>query len=238
MLRKFIRPALVVFLLAGVGAVQADEDAVRAGVEAFIGAQVVESVTETPYGGLYEVVLRSGELIYTDLRVSFVVDGRVIDTQTRRDVTQARLTDLASIDFSTLPLDQAIKQVKGDGSRIIASFEDPNCGYCKRLGKDLEKMDDVTIYTFLYPILGDRSVEMSRNIWCAEDQAGSWNGWILNNEMPARASCDSTVVDSNLALGQQMRINGTPTLFLADGRRLGGYVPAEQLEQALASVQP
>jgi len=232
MLRKFVRPTLVVFLLAGVGAVQASEEAVRAGV----GAPVVDSVTATSYGGLYEVVLRSGELVYTDARVSFVIDGRVIDTQTRRDVTQARLTDLASIDFSTLPLDQAIKQVKGDGSRIIASFEDPNCGYCKRLGQDLAKMDDVTIYTFLYPILGDRSVEMSKNIWCAEDQASSWNGWILENKTPAQATCDTAVVDRNLALGQQLRINGTPTMFLADGRRLGGYVPADQLEQALASV--
>jgi len=236
MLRKFVRPSLVVCLLAGVGAVQATEEAVRAGVEAFIGAPVVDSVTATSYGGLYEVLLRSGELVYTDSRVSFVIDGRVIDTQTRRDVTQARLTELASIDFSTLPLDQAIKQVKGDGSRIIASFEDPNCGYCKRLGQDLAKMDDVTIYTFLYPILGDRSVEMSKNIWCAEDQASSWNGWILENKTPARATCDTAAVDSNLALGQQLRINGTPTMFLADGRRLGGYVPPDQLEQALASV--
>lgn len=236
MLRKFVRPALVVCLFAGVGAAKADEEAVRSGVEAFVGAPVVDSVTATRYGGLYEVVLRSGELVYTDARVSFLIDGRVIDTQTRRDVTQARLTELSAIDFDTLPLDDAIKQVKGDGSRIIASFEDPNCGYCKRLGQDLAQMDNVTIYTFLYPILGDRSVEMSKNIWCAEDRADSWNGWILDNKMPSQASCDTAAVDSNLALGQQLRINGTPTMFLADGRRLGGYVPAEQLEQALASV--
>lgn len=214
----------------------ADIDAVRQGVEAFVGAPVVDSVTETRYGGLYEVVLRSGELVYTDSRVSFIVDGRIIDTETRRDVTQARMTELASIDFATLPLDQAIKQVRGDGSRIIASFEDPNCGFCKRLAQELELIDDLTIYTFLYPILNEDSVRKSRNIWCAGDQAAAWNDWILRGVTPADASCDSSTVDANVAFGQQMRIQGTPTMFLADGRRLGGFMQAPQLEQALASV--
>lgn len=214
----------------------ADVDSVRQGVEAFVGAPVVDSVSETRYGGLYEVVLRSGELVYTDARVSFIVDGRIIDTETRRDVTQARLTELASIDFSVLPLDQAIKQVRGDGSRTIVSFEDPNCGFCKRLAQELELIDDVTIYTFLYPILNEDSVRKSRNIWCASDQAAAWNDWILRGVNPPDVSCDSSTVDANVAFGQQMRIQGTPTMFLADGRRLGGYMQASQLEQALSSV--
>lgn len=144
---------------------QADEEAVREGVEAFIGAPAVESVKRTGYGELYEVVLRSGELVYTDAEVGFVIDGRVIDTNTRRDVTQDRLQQLSAIDFDSLPLDNAFKLVRGDGSRVLATFEDPNCGYCKRLAAEIATLDDVTVYTFLYPILNEDSERKSRNIW-------------------------------------------------------------------------
>lgn len=214
----------------------ADESAVRTGVEAFIGAPVVESVSRTPYGGLYEVVLKSGELVYTDGKVGFIIDGRVIDAETRRDMTQERLNQLSAIDFSTLPLDQAIKQVKGNGKRVIASFEDPNCGYCKRLGKELAQMKDVTIYTFLYPILSPDSTTKSGHIWCAKDRAKAWNDWIVDAKTPPAAECDTAVIERNVALGQQLKINGTPTLFLADGSRIGGYVPAAELEKALTAV--
>lgn len=215
----------------------ASEEAVRKNMEAFIGAPAVESVTKTPYGGLYEVLLKNGQLVYSDEKGSFIVDGSVIDMKTRRDVTQARLNELAAIDFSTLPLDQAIKQVKGKGTRVIASFEDPNCGYCKRLAKELAGMDDVTIYTFLYPILSPDSTSKSNNIWCAKDRAKAWNNWILDGKVPADADCDVNTVAKNVELGQKLRITGTPTLFLADGRRIGGYVPAAELEKALADVK-
>jgi thiol:disulfide interchange protein DsbC len=236
MLQKPIRLALMASLPLIVGAAHADTEAVKQGMEAYIGAPAVESVTSLPYGGLYEVLLKSGELVYTDERVGFIIDGRIIDTTTRRDVTQARLVELSAIDFDALPLDRAIKQVRGTGKRVLVSFEDPNCGYCKRLGKELAGVDDVTIYTFLYPILGEDSVRKSRNIWCAQDQAKAWNDWILDNKTPAVAECDSSVVDANVELGRALRINGTPTMFLADGRRIGGYLPAAQLEQALAVV--
>ncbi|MBI1905947.1 MAG: DsbC family protein [Rhodocyclales bacterium] len=236
MLRKLVRSVVMVCLGAMVGAAGANEESVRKGIESFIGAAAVASITKTPYGGLYEVVLDSGELIYTDEMVSFIVDGRVIDTKTRRDMTQARMTELSGIDFSALPLADAIKQVKGDGSRIVASFEDPNCGYCKRYGQELTQVTDVTIYTFLYPILGEDSTQKSRDIWCAEDKAKTWNEWILENKVPPTGNCDSAVVDRNVALGRKLRVNGTPTVFVADGRRVGGYVTAAQLDAALASV--
>ena len=216
--------------------VAASPETVKTSMEAFIGAAAVESVAATPYAGIYEVLLKSGELVYTDSKVSFIMDGRVIDTSTRRDVTQERLNALSAIDFNTLPLDQAIKVVKGDGSRLLATFEDPNCGYCKRLGKDIAAMDNVTVYTFLYPILSEDSTRKSRNIWCAEDRAKAWNDWIVDGVTPAQAECDSSVVDKNVAFGKQLKIQGTPTMFLADGSRLGGYLPPAQLEQALAGV--
>ncbi len=228
--------ALAALSLALAGATFASEDAVKKGVEAFIGAPAVDAVSRTSYGGLYEVVLKSGELVYTDEKTSFIIDGRLIDTGTRRDVTQARLNQLAAIDFATLPLDQAIKQVKGNGKRVMASFEDPNCGYCKRLAKEVATMTDVTVYTFLYPILSPDSTAKSNNIWCAKDKAKAWNDWMVDAKTPAQASCDTSAVEKNVALGQKLRISGTPTLFLTDGSRIGGYVPAAELEKALAAA--
>ena len=219
------------------GAAHADETAVKKAVEGFVGSPTaVESVAKLPYGGLYEVLMKSGELVYTDEKVSFLLDGRLIDTKTRRDVTAARMAQLSAIDFGTLPLDQAIKQVKGNGARVLVTFEDPNCTYCKRLAKELSQVKNVTLYTFLYPILTPDSTDKSRNIWCAKDRAKAWNDWILDAKVPAGAKCDSEVVDRNVELGRKLRINGTPTMFLSDGRRIGGYVPAAQLEEALASV--
>ncbi|PKO81044.1 MAG: thiol:disulfide interchange protein [Betaproteobacteria bacterium HGW-Betaproteobacteria-13] len=228
-------PLALSLSLFGVGA-HADEASVRKGMEAFVGAPAVESVARTPYAGLYEVVLKSGELVYTDEKVSFIVDGRVIDAQTRRDMTQLRLNQLSAIDFSTLPLDQAIKHVKGNGKRVIATFEDPNCGYCKRLGKELAQMKDVTVYTFLYPILSPDSTTKSRDIWCAKDKAKAWNDWIVDAKVPATADCDTGVIDRNVALGQKLKVNGTPTIFLSNGSRIGGYVPAAELEKAIGAV--
>lgn len=236
MLQKPLRLALMACLPLIAGGAQADAEVVKKDVEAYIGAPAVEAVTSLPYGGLYEVLLKSGELVYTDERVAFIIDGRIIDTTTRRDVTQARLVELSAIDFDALPLERAIKQVRGTGKRVLVSFEDPNCGYCKRLGKELAGIDDVTIYTFLYPILGEDSVRKSRNIWCAQDQAKAWNDWILDNKTPAVAECDSSVVDANVELGRALRINGTPTMFLVDGQRIGGYRPADQIEQVLDVV--
>ena len=146
-------------LLAAAGLAQADEASVRKNVETFINnpSPIVETVTKMPYAGLYEVVLKSGELVYTDENVSFIMDGTLIDTKTRSNLTQARLQQLSAIDFSILPLDDAVKQVRGNGKRVIATFEDPNCGYCKKLAKELNGLKDVTIYTFLMPILSPDS---------------------------------------------------------------------------------
>ena len=236
MRRMFVQP----LLLAGAvlsGAASANEAEVRKAFEAFIGAPAVESVRKSGYANLYEVVLKTGELLYTDAKVAVIIDGRLIDTATRRDVTQARLSELSAIDFSTLPLQNAIKHVRGSGARVIATFEDPNCGYCKRLGQELSTMDNVTLYTFLYPVLGADSDAKSRNIWCAKDRSKAWNDWILDGKVPAAASCDTGAIDSNIALGRKLRVEGTPTIFFADGQRVGGFMRAEQIEKTLAAVK-
>ena len=231
------RSIVLLMSLATAGFVHASEDSVKKNMESLIGSPAVESVTRTPYGGLYEVVLKNGQLVYTDEKASFIVDGSIIDTKTRKDVTQARMNELSAIDFSSLPLDNAVKQVKGKGTRVIATFEDPNCGYCKRLGKELAGMDDITVYTFLYPILSPDSTSKSNNIWCAKDRSKAWSSWIVDGKTPADVDCDVSAVVKNVELGQKLRISGTPTIFLADGTRIGGYVPAAELEKALAGVK-
>ena len=232
-----LRPALLALALAS-GLAQAGEAEVKEKMEAFIGAPVIDSVKPTPFSALYEVVLKSGELVYTDEAVSFIIDGNVIDTATRRNITQARLNELSAIDFATLPLDQAVKHVRGKGERVIATFEDPNCGFCKRLAADLQTMDNVTVYTFLYPILSADSADKSQRIWCSKDRGKAWLDWIADGKAPsAEGSCDVNAIEQNVALGQQLRISGTPTIFLADGSRIGGFLPAARLEDAIDAAQ-
>ena len=237
---KVTRSACALLLGAALSTAWAEDasiDKVEAAVNDFIGQPAVQSVSKTQYGGLYEVVLKNHQILYTDENLSFLMDGRLIDAKSRTDVTAERMNKLLAVDFSTLPLENAFKIVRGDGSRVIATFEDPNCGYCKRLAKDLAEMDNITIYTFLYPVLGSDSVVKSRNIWCAKDQVATWNNWMLKGEQPATAECEqTTTIDKNIALGQSMRITGTPTLFLQDGTRIGGYLPKDQLEVAIADA--
>lgn len=242
-MHRIVRRTLALVLLALAGPVFADEASVRKGVETFIGASspAVETVARTPYGALYEVVLKSGEIVYTDDQVSFIIDGSVIDAKTRKNVTQARQNQLSAIDFNTLPLEQAVKVVRGNGSRSIATFEDPNCVYCKKLAKELQGMKDVTVYTFLYPILAPDSLDKSKNIWCAKDRGQAWTDWMVEAKapatVPASAKCDTGAIDKNMALGRKLRISGTPTIFLADGSRIGGYVTVAELEKTLGQVK-
>jgi len=217
---------------------KANEDKVRKGVMAFLGVpeSAVESVTRIPQGGLYEVVLNNGELFYTDEAVSFFILGNIIDVKTRQNLTGERLDKLARIDFKSLPLEQAIKRANGNGQRVIVTFEDPNCGYCKHLSKELQKVKDVTIYTFLYPVLSEDSITKARHIWCAENKAATWVAWIVDGKTPEARKCDSSVIDRNMELGKKLRMTGTPVLFFTDGARIVGYRGAGELEMILAEI--
>ncbi|MCE1172862.1 MAG: DsbC family protein, partial [Azovibrio sp.] len=173
--------------------VLAQEASVKKAVESKLGVSVT-SVSKSGYLGLYEVYF-DGQIIYTDEKVSAIVAGNLIDTKTMTSVTEERMKKLNAIKFSDLPLNQAIKQVKGNGKRVLATFEDPNCGYCKRLAKDLSKLDNVTIYTFLYPILSEDSIKKSRQIWCAADKAKAWNDWMVDGKAPTgKDDCDTTAI--------------------------------------------
>lgn len=213
----------------------ANEGEIKKSIESKFNVKV-ESVTKTGYLGLYEVYI-DGHILYTDEKVTAILDGNLIDAKTKKSVTEERMRKLTAIRFSDLPLERAIKQVKGDGKRVLATFEDPNCGYCKRLAKDLQKLDNVTIYTFLYPILSEDSVRKSRQIWCASDRAKTWNDWMLEGKAPAgKEDCDISAVTRNQEYGQKLNITGTPTLFFADGERVPGAMPLPKIEQKLSQA--
>ena len=213
----------------------ADEASVKKAVEAKIGGPVT-SVTKTTYLGLYEVYA-DGQVLYTDEKVSALLIGSLIDGKTMKNITTERMQKLTAIKFSELPLAQAVKQVRGDGKRVFATFEDPNCGYCKKMAKEIAKLDNVTIYTFLYPILSQDSREKSNQIWCATDRAKAWNDWMVDGKAPAgKGDCDTTAITTTLETGRKLAINGTPTIFFADGERVPGAIPLARIEQKLAQT--
>ena len=234
MIKKFLPFALA---LAFISTAQADEAEVRKAMEAKLGAKV-EGVTKSGYLGLYEVYME-GNIFYTDEKMTaFIAGGQLIDAKTMKNTTEERMRKLTAIKFSELPLERAIKQVRGNGKRVMATFEDPNCGYCKRLAKDLLKLDNVTVYTFLLPILSEDSLKKSRQIWCSSDRSKSWNDWMVDGKAPSgRDDCDTTAVDKNREFASKLKISGTPTIFFADGERVPGAMPVDRIEQKLNTAK-
>ena len=215
----------------------ADEADVRKGMEARLGTKV-ESVTKAGFLGLYEVYA-DGNIFYTDDKVTAIMVGaQLIDAKSMKNVTEERMRKLTAIKFNELPLDRAIKQVRGDGKRVLATFEDPNCGYCKRLARDLQKVENVTIYTFLLPILSEDSVKKSKQIWCSADRAKAWNDWMIDGKTPSgREDCDTAAITRNQEFGRKLNITGTPTMFFGNGERVPGAMPLQRIEQKLAEIR-
>ncbi|HEY9461074.1 MAG TPA: DsbC family protein, partial [Paralcaligenes sp.] len=220
-----------------VPATQADStlSGIKKAFEARFPGVEVSAVTPTPYAGLYEIQLGT-DVLYTNAQVDYVLQGSLVDSKTRVDLTAERLDKLSRIAFDSLPLKLAVKEVKGNGSRKLAAFEDPNCPYCKQLHKTLEQLDNYTFYTFLFPILTPDSEVKARDIWCAKDQGATWRDWMGNAKTPATAKCDTPVADV-LALGKKLAIQGTPTLIFADGSRVNGTLPLDQLKEKLDSLK-
>lgn len=204
-------------------------------INAFMLRDVVSQVGKTPIANLYEVVLKDGKIIYTDAAFSYIGTGEVVTTKDKRNITAETRERISKIDFAALPLSNAIKRVNGSGSRVLAIFEDPNCSYCKRLQKELDALDDVTIYIFLVGVLGNDSVAKAKSIWCADDKLAAWNAWISEAKVPAERSCND-VIDANHKLAGEVRLSGTPTIFLENGIRIVGYVSHDKIEAALATV--
>lgn len=194
----------------------------------------IDEINKSPIPGLYEVRVGT-EIFYTDEQGNHIIDGSVIETRTRTNLTQARIDKLTQIDFAKLPLKDAIVWKSGTGERKMAVFADPNCGYCKRFERDLNEVKNVTVYTFLYPILGADSAEKSKNIWCAKDKTAAWRDWMLEGTAPAKVmgQCDVAALQRNGEFGRKYRINGTPGIIFEDGKRSPGAMNTAQIEQQL-----
>jgi len=225
-------------LLGLMASAWADEAAIRKNLaERLPNFPPIDEVAKTPIPGIYELRLGT-DILYTDEQGNHVFQGSLVDTKTRANLTEARIAKLTQIDFASLPLQDAIVIKQGSGARKIAVFGDPNCGYCKRLERDLVALKDVTIYTFLYPILGPDSTVKSRDIWCARDRGKVWRAWMVDGAAPPKATgpCDNAALTRNLALGERHRVQGTPAVVFEDGTRSPGAIPAEQLESRLLAA--
>ncbi|HYC38169.1 MAG TPA: DsbC family protein [Usitatibacter sp.] len=214
-----------------------DTERVKAELRKKVPEAPVDSVRKIPYGGLYEVLVGS-EIFYTDQNASFLVLGSIVDLKTKENVTELRMRQVNKIDFAALPLDNAVKIVRGNGSRKVAMFADPNCGYCKRFERDLLGVNDITVYVFLYPILSPNSVEKSKAVWCSPDRGKAWIDLMVKDTppAPADAKCE-TPVDKVLAFGQSKRVQGTPTIIFEDGERVPGVIPIAEFEKKLVAAK-
>lgn len=215
---------------------QAQEAAIRKALaERIPQMKQIDEVSPTAMQGLYEVRIGT-DVFYTDAKGNYLIQGELIDTKARRNLTEDRIAKITAVDFSALPIKDAFTIVRGDGKRKVAVFEDPNCGYCKRFERDMQKVDNVTVYLFLYPILSPDSAEKSRNIWCSKDKVTAWQDMMVRDKAPAAASCDTTALQRNLAFGKKHKITGTPTLIFADGIRVPGAIGAPEVEKRLAEA--
>lgn len=194
----------------------------------------IDEVSPTPMPGLYEVRIGT-DIFYADAEGNYLIQGELIDVRAQRNLTEDRVNALTAIDFTKLPFEDAITLVRGNGERQMAVFEDPNCGFCKRFEREMEKVNNVTVHLFLYPILSRDSVEKSRNIWCAKDKAAAWSDYMLRDLPPEDASCDVDALERNLALGRKHKITGTPTIIFSSNRRVPGMIPSAEVEKQLAS---
>ncbi len=222
------------------GAVWADEAVIRKNIaERIPQLKQIDEVTKTALPGLYEIRVNGTEIFYVDSEANFLLQGNLIDTKQKRNLTEERIEKLTMIAFDALPVKDAFTIVRGNGKRKLAVFEDPNCGYCKRFEKDLQKVDNVTITMFLYPILSADSTEKSKGVWCAKDRAKAWQDYMVRDQVvpAAAASCDTGAITRNLELGKKYKITGTPTLVFADGSRVPGAISSAQVEKYLTDIK-
>jgi thiol:disulfide interchange protein DsbC len=232
---KFTSLALAATLMAAATA-QANETVIRKAITDQFPQARIESVQKTPYSGLFEVYL-DGQILYVDAKGQYAFAGEVIDLKSRANLTQQRLSRLQAVKWDTLPLNNALKTVKGKGERKLVVFSDVDCPFCRKFEAELAQVDNITVYTFLYPIEGlhPKAVQISKQIWCAPDRNKAWDEYITRGSVPGNDGKCANPVDATIALGNQLKVGGTPTLVFANGVRVPGMVPAAQLERLLAA---
>ena len=235
---NFLKTVFALAALVAATGAPAQEATIRKNLaERIPQLQKIDEVSKSAMPGLYEIRVNGTEIYYTDSEGNFLLQGNLIDTRQRRNLTEERVDKLTAISFDALPLKDAFTIVRGNGKRKLAVFEDPNCGYCKRFERDLQKVDNVTIHMFLYPILSADSNEKSKNIWCTKDRAKAWQDWMVRDKAAATASCDISAIERNVEIGRKHKITGTPTLIFADGTRVPGAITAAQVEKYLTDAK-
>ncbi len=218
------------------GMTWANEEALKEAIQPHFPGTEIESLKKTSYLGLYEVVV-GGEVFYTDEKADYFFFGHVIDSKTRTSLTNERLEEIKAarrVPLESLPLESANKVVKGNGKRQLAVFTDPNCPYCKQLEQALVNITDITIYTLLYPVLNG-SAELSKKIWCSDDQIKAWDDFMLRGVAPTAKDCETPLAEL-VKSGQKNKVSGTPTLIFGDGSIVGGMIPAAAIEDKLESA--
>jgi thiol:disulfide interchange protein DsbC len=235
-MKLWLRVGLCFLLILNQSSFAQSTDKIKSELQKQFGKNIqVKSITATPIAGLYEVVANNS-VVYVDANAKFLIQGSITDLKTGTNLTDAREEELNKIQFSSLPLQDAITYVKGDGSRKVAVFADPNCGYCRTLEKTFQTMDNITVYTFLIPILAADSTTKSKAIWCASDPSKTWVNWMtLKTPLPSKTDC-AAPLERNLDLAKKMSITGTPAIFFTDGNRIPGAASKEDLEKKFASL--
>jgi thiol:disulfide interchange protein DsbC len=225
-----------IFILSGPAQAQTEQQ-VKTEIQKKLGANTkVRSVSPAPVSGLYEVLV-GNEIFYTDASVKYLIQGEVIELATGKNITEQRQADLNRIKWTDLNQANAFKTVRGNGARQLAIFSDPNCGYCKRLEKSLQQLDNVTIYTYLIPILSPDSTVKAKQIWCSADPNKTYIDWMVNGIAPSGKTDCSNPLDKNLSFAKAYGITGTPTLFFTDGSRFPGAVQVTDIEKKFASLK-
>lgn len=236
-MNKFLA-SFTILILFFIGSVHAQsETQIRNDLQKKIGANTkIKSVIASPISGVYEVLV-GNEVFYTDANSKYLIQGEIIEIATGKNITEQRQSDLNRIKWADLSQANAIKMVRGNGSRQLAVFSDPNCGYCKRLEKSMQQLDNVTIYTYLIPILSPDSAQKSKQMWCAQDPQKAYTDWMINGITPSgKAEC-ANPLDKNMAFAKTYGITGTPTLFFTDGSRFPGAVQITDIEKKFATLK-
>lgn len=224
------------FILSSSAQAQADQQ-IKTEIQKKLGTNAkVRSVTPAPVSGLYEVLV-GNDIFYTDASAKYLIQGEIIELASGKNITEQRQADLNRIKWTDLNQANAFKTVRGNGTRQLAIFSDPNCGYCKRLEKSLQQLDNVTIYTYLIPILSADSIQKAKQIWCSADSNKTYMDWMINGVAPSGKTDCSNPLDKNLTYAKTYGITGTPTLFFTDGSRFPGAVQVTDIEKKFASLK-
>lgn len=233
-----VRLVSVLALLIAATTALANEQLIRRTLEPKLNGAKIEAVQPSPIPGLMEVRFRTSQgiqILYTDPKAENIVQGEIYDAKTGRNLTDERISKLSAIKFDALPLDQAVKIVRGSGKRVVAMFSDPYCPACQSFEQTLQQVDDLTLYVYMFPVIRPEKIADSKSVWCAPDRSKAWLDLALRKKVPAAATCDNPV-ESNVALGQSLGVRATPTLIFENGERQQGGMPLADLRARLDAV--